>query len=110
MTEKEAKGFAAEFRQHRNTFDTILIETDTLRFPALQNMDTDQSVRHYLLPEELIWMSADTLHGEELNTLINQTVTVAERMQRVYRKCLGSLLSLQEQLVASTSTIEKELV
>ncbi|MBF8964967.1 M48 family metalloprotease [Pontibacter sp. FD36] len=108
MSEKEGKWFATEFRRLRDAFEAILKEADTLQFPALQNVDTAQSVRKYLLQEELIWMSADSLQGEELNMLINQTVTVAERMQRVYTKCLGSLLSLQEQLV--TVVEEKELV
>jgi hypothetical protein len=44
-----------------------------------------------------------------LNALINQTVLVAERMQRVYTKSLGSLLSLQEQLVAEAKLIVEEL-
>ncbi|MBX0332382.1 hypothetical protein K3G39_03950 [Pontibacter sp. HSC-14F20] len=112
MSEKEGKWFAVEFCRLRDAFDALLKEADTLKFPVLQNMDTDQSVRKYLLQEELIWMSADSLQGEELNTLINQTVTVAERMQRVYTKCLGSLLSLQEQLVTAVEaeTKEKELL
>ena len=112
MSEKEVKWFAAEFRRLRDAFDAILKEADTLTFPALQNMDTTQSVRKYLLQEELIWMSADSLQGEELNMLINQTVTVAERMQRVYTKCLGSLLSLQGQLAENVKveTEAKELV
>ncbi|MHC2990170.1 hypothetical protein OB13_00660 [Pontibacter sp. HJ8] len=110
LTEQEAKAFAADFRSHRGAFDSILKEADALVFPALQNIDTTQSVRQYLLQEELVWVSADALQGEELNALINQTVLVAERMQRVYFKGLGSILSLQEQLAASVSAVEQELV
>jgi Zn-dependent protease with chaperone function len=109
MTEKAAKAFATDFRAQRAAFAFILKEADALRFPALQNIDTTQSVRQYLLQEELVEISADTIDGGELNALISQTVLVAERMQRVYTKSLGSLLSLQEQLVAEAKLIVEEL-
>ena len=58
------------------------------------------SVRSYLLEEPVAHVYSNSLEGQQINRLTEQTALVIERMRRVHFKSMGGILSVQEKIAA----------
>jgi hypothetical protein len=99
LTEENQLGFAAELYQARLRVAAALSRAGELTPPAFSNAVTGQSLGQYLLGEPLTEVYQQSVDGTQINTLIEQTGTVLERLKRMYFKSLGGILHLQQDVV-----------
>ena len=105
LSEADVKFYADKFQNVYVQLEYTLTDVDKLRMPALNNMDSIASIRKHLLEEAVAHVHLNSLDGERINKLMEQTALVIDRMRRIYFKSLGGILSLQESLVESSKVL-----
>jgi hypothetical protein len=99
LTEENQTGFATELYQARIRVAAALDRANELTPPAFSNAVAGQLLGQYLLTEPLTDVYQQSVDGNQINALINQTGTVLERLKRMYFKSLGGILHLQRDVV-----------
>ena len=103
LSEEDVKFYADKFQRVYVQLENILSELDKLNMPSLSNMDRITSIRKHLLEEAVTHVYMNSLDGQQINKLLEQTALVIDRMRRIYFKSLGGILALQENLVNNSS-------
>ncbi len=99
LTEEHQAGFAWAFYEARLKLAGVLARADELPPPAFSNTVAGQSLGQYLLAEPVTEVYQDSVDGDQVNALINETGTVLNRLRRMYFKSLGGILKLQQDVV-----------
>lgn len=89
-------------------FSDLLEQSRSMIFPELKNMPTGRPLREFVLQEARVPPNAsfDRIDGAWIQHLMAQMAEVDDKLQRLFFKSIGGLLTLQEEIV--TNVRERE--
>jgi hypothetical protein len=102
----EAGEFAAlshSFRGSLSTLESLLSTAGALELPVLRNMVEGQSLRDFLAPRTLpraSGLGAQSIDGVWVHRLLDSYAEVGDKLTRVSKKSLGSILAQQKRIAA----------
>ncbi|MBI4585524.1 MAG: hypothetical protein HY717_16035 [Planctomycetes bacterium] len=99
LSSSEAAQVMQVFEKAWDALRKVAMDCDSLVLPKLSNLKEDETVRSFILPEDLIPpFDRNHLAGEWMNRFLRQFQEVLEKLKKLHYKNLGSLLRLQESL------------
>lgn len=103
MDYEDAKIYARNFDFALKAMRKFLRSTEGMVIPPMSNIEEGTLLRDYLFDGELPGFEVDDLSGEGINGLLSILSSINDRINRLYTKSLGTLLTLLDK-VADTYT------
>ncbi|MDX2003241.1 MAG: M48 family metalloprotease [Chitinophagales bacterium] len=107
VTESDLASHNMRFKSRLKELTTLLNSTNNVLIPALKNMDQNTSLRSFLAKEIVKEPSQGTFQW--VNDLAAQLQEIKSRLDRLYHKSLGNILTLQEQIASNYARREEHI-
>jgi hypothetical protein len=103
LEEDTVREFTGIFSNCRQEMGKILEKTNKMSIPTLRNMEKVQSLKHFLMENQLANITVGEWDSAKIEIFIGQMETIIDRMRRLHFKSLAGILELQEQIARAYS-------